>query len=67
MSALAVSADSPLEVDSETKDLLKSLGMDSIPVSVQSVQAFAPREKKGRYVPGAGRSEIVFLLDRRSQ
>lgn len=56
MSALAVSADSPLEVDSETKDLLKSLGMDSIPVNVQSVAAFAPREKKGRYVPGAGRS-----------
>lgn len=56
VSALAVSADSPLEVDSETKDLLKLLGMDSIPVNVQSVSAFQPREKKGKYVPGAGRS-----------
>ena len=56
VSALASSADAPIEVDSETKDLLKSLGMDSIPTTVQNVTAFAPRERKGRYVPGAGRA-----------
>ena len=56
VSALAASADAPIEVDSETKDLLKSLGMESIPTTVQNVTAFAPRERKGRYVPGAGRA-----------
>ncbi|ORY31364.1 ribosomal protein S17e [Naematelia encephala] len=56
VSALATSAETPLEIDSETKDLLKSLGMESIPANVTNVSAFAPRERKGRYVPGAGRS-----------
>jgi small subunit ribosomal protein S17e len=56
VSALAADADAPTEVDAETKDLLKSLGFDSLPVSVTNVTSFAPRERKGRYVPGAGRS-----------
>lgn len=55
VSALAPS-ETPLEVDSETKDLLRSLGMDSIPVSVTNVTSFAPRERKGRFVPGSGRN-----------
>lgn len=56
VSALAANPDAPTQVDPETKDLLKSLGMDSIAVDVVSVSANAPRERKGRYVPGAGRS-----------
>lgn len=53
VSALAVSAESPLEVDGETKDLLRSLGLDALPVSVVNVAAFQPRERKAGYVPGA--------------
>ncbi|KAK1925369.1 ribosomal protein S17e [Papiliotrema laurentii] len=56
VSALAANPDSPTEVDAETKDLLKSLGMDSLPVTVTNVTSFVPRERKGRYVPGAGRA-----------
>lgn len=55
VSALAVSAETPLDVDPETKDLLRSLGLDSLPVNVVNVSAFQPRERKGRYVPGAGK------------
>merc|ERR1711964_479499 len=43
-----------LEVDSETKDLLKSLGFDSIPVSVVAVfqqQAIEPRRRFGNDRP----------------
>lgn len=56
VSALAANPDAVLEVDSETKDLLKSLGMDSLPVSVTTVTSFVQRERKARFVPGAGRS-----------
>lgn len=56
VSALHVSAESPLEVDSETKDLLQSLGLESLPVNVTNVSAYQPRERKGRYVPGAGKA-----------
>ena len=56
VSALAVSAESPLEVDGETKDLLRSLGLDSLPVNVVNVSAYQPRERKGRFVPGAGKA-----------
>jgi small subunit ribosomal protein S17e len=52
----ALSSEDPIEIDAETKDLLKSLGMDSIPVTVTNVTSFAPKEKKGRYVPGSGRN-----------
>jgi hypothetical protein len=52
----ALSSEDPLEIDAETKDLLKSLGMDNIPVNVTNVTSFAPKEKKGRYVPGSGRN-----------
>jgi len=50
----ALSADAPIEVDSDTKDLLTAIGLDSIPVDVITVTSFAPRERKGRFVPGAG-------------
>jgi small subunit ribosomal protein S17e len=56
VSALAVSADTPLEIDNETKDLLKSLGMDNLPVNVTAVQAYTRPERKGRFVPGAGKA-----------
>ncbi|ORX40123.1 ribosomal protein S17e [Kockovaella imperatae] len=56
VSALAANPDIPTQVDPETKDLLKSLGMDSIPVDVQAVSSFVPRERKTRFVPGAGRA-----------
>ncbi|EJT49729.1 hypothetical protein A1Q1_01151 [Trichosporon asahii var. asahii CBS 2479] len=55
VSALAVSPETPLDVDPETKDLLRSLGLDSLPVNVVNVSAYQPRERKGRYVPGAGK------------
>merc|ERR1711990_1019180 len=45
--------DAPLDVDAETKDLLRSLGMDSIPVNVVAVGASEPQQRK-RFVPGAG-------------
>jgi len=56
VSALAANPETPLEVDTETKDLLKSLGMDALPVSVTNVTSFVPRERKARFVPGAGRA-----------
>ncbi|OCF72928.1 40S ribosomal protein S17 [Kwoniella mangroviensis CBS 8886] len=56
VSALAANAESPLEVDSETKDLLKSLGFDDLNVNVVNVSANAPRERKTRFVPGSGRA-----------
>ena len=56
VSALAADPDAPTQVDAETKDLLKSLGMDTLPVAVTNVTSFVPRERKGRYVPGAGRA-----------
>ncbi|WVQ65771.1 40S ribosomal protein S17-A [Kwoniella botswanensis] len=56
VSALAANADSPLEVDNETKDLLKSLGFDDLNVNVVNVSANAPRERKTRFVPGSGRA-----------
>jgi small subunit ribosomal protein S17e len=30
--------------------------MDNIPTNVTNVTSFAPKEKKGRYVPGSGRN-----------
>ncbi|KAJ9122393.1 40S ribosomal protein S17 [Naganishia vaughanmartiniae] len=45
--------DAPLDVDAETKDLLRSLGMDSINVNVVAVGASEPQQRK-RFVPGAG-------------
>ncbi|WVN85029.1 40S ribosomal protein S17 [Cryptococcus depauperatus CBS 7841] len=56
VSALASSDETPLEVDGETKDLLKSLGFDDLSVNVVNVSAAAPRERKGRFVPGANRT-----------
>jgi small subunit ribosomal protein S17e len=56
VSALAASADSPIDIDNETKDLLKSLGMDNLPVNVTAVSAYTPRERKTRFVPGAGKA-----------
>ncbi|WVW84680.1 40S ribosomal protein S17-A [Kwoniella bestiolae CBS 10118] len=56
VSALAANADAPLEVDNETKDLLKSLGFDDLNVNVVNVSANAPRERKTRFVPGSGRA-----------
>ncbi|OCF54903.1 40S ribosomal protein S17 [Kwoniella mangroviensis CBS 10435] len=56
VSALAANAESPLEVDNETKDLLKSLGFDDLNVNVVNVSANAPRERKTRFVPGSGRA-----------
>lgn len=56
VSALAVSPEAPLEVDGETKDLLRSLGLDALPVNVVNVSAYQPRERKTRFVPGAGKA-----------
>ncbi|KAL7423137.1 40S ribosomal protein S17.e.B [Cryptotrichosporon argae] len=56
VSALKPSEETGLDVDSETKDLLRSLGFDAIPVTVTNVSAYQPRERKGRYVPGANRA-----------
>ncbi|GMK57710.1 hypothetical protein CspeluHIS016_0405440 [Cutaneotrichosporon spelunceum] len=56
VSAIAVSEESPLEVDGETKDLLRSLGLDALPVNVVNVSAYQHRERKGRYVPGAAKA-----------
>ncbi|WOO77346.1 40S ribosomal protein S17 [Vanrija pseudolonga] len=55
VSALAVSPESPLEVDNETKDLLRSLGLDALPVNVVAVSAYQPRERK-RHIPGAAKA-----------
>ena len=37
-----------LDVDNDTKDLLKSMGFDSIPVNVVAVSQQAPQERGGR-------------------
>lgn len=52
----ALASEEPLEVDSETKDLLRSLGLDSLPVTVVNVSAYQPRERKARFVPGAAKA-----------
>ena len=60
VSAIAV-PESGLEVDPDTKDLLRSLGMDSIPVVVSApISSYAAQEHRprgagrgGRVVPGA--------------
>jgi len=57
ISALDVSGG--LEVDPDTKDLLKHLNFDNIPVTVGSIiTAYVPPERRGprRHVPGAGRT-----------
>ena len=37
-----------LDVDNDTKDLLKSMGFDAIPVNVVAVSQQAPQERGGR-------------------
>ncbi len=44
-----------LDVDSDTKDLLKSMGFDSIAVNVVPVAQQAPQERGGRRVFGTDR------------
>ena len=44
-----------LDVDSDTKDLLKSMGFDSIAVNVVPVSQQAPQERGGRRVFGTDR------------
>ncbi|KAG7287124.1 40S ribosomal protein S17 [Staphylotrichum longicolle] len=48
VSALDFSEAGQLEVDAETKDLLKHLGFDSIPVNVTAVTQNPPVERGGR-------------------
>ncbi|CAD6890948.1 hypothetical protein CF319_g1903 [Tilletia indica] len=57
VSALDVSALGGLEVDPDTKDMLRAAGFDSLPVTVTGpVVAFQQTERRGgRVVPGAGR------------
>lgn len=58
VSALDVAATgAPLDVDAETKEMLRGLGFDAIPVNVTAVTAGnADTGRAGRrYVPGAGR------------
>ncbi|KAL7414866.1 putative RPS17B-ribosomal protein S17.e.B [Mrakia frigida] len=63
VSAIAV-PEGGLEVDPDTKDLLRSLNMDNIPVSVSApILAYTAPERGprgagrgGRVVPGAGRN-----------
>ncbi|TIC03777.1 ribosomal protein 51 of the small subunit [Wallemia mellicola] len=46
--------ENPLEVDPDTKDLIKSLGFDSLPVNVAAVSAYqGPERRQRRAVPGA--------------
>lgn len=42
-----------LDVDADTKDLLKSLGFDSVPVNVQPVTQQQTIERPGRRFEGA--------------
>jgi len=44
-----------LDVDADTKELLRSLNFDNIPVNVVTVQAYVPVQRQRRNVPGAGR------------
>lgn len=56
VSALDTSAAGGLEVDPDTKEMLRSVGFDSLPVQVSApVTAFQAPERRGRNVPGAGR------------
>ncbi|WFD27900.1 40S ribosomal protein S17.e.B [Malassezia nana] len=46
----------PIEVDPDTEEMLHSLGFDNLPVTVTApITAQQLPERKGRYVPGAGR------------
>ncbi|TIA92758.1 hypothetical protein E3P99_00482, partial [Wallemia hederae] len=46
--------ENPLEVDPDTKDLIKSLGFDSLPVNVAAVSSYqGPERRQRRVVPGA--------------
>jgi small subunit ribosomal protein S17e len=56
VSALDTTASGGLEVDPDTKEMLKALGLDSLPVSVSApITAFQAPERRGRTVVGAGR------------
>ncbi|CEH17351.1 40s ribosomal protein s17 [Ceraceosorus bombacis] len=57
VSALDTTASGGLEVDPDTKEMLKSIGLDSLPVSVSApvTQFQAPERRGGRTVVGAGR------------
>ncbi|KAN0059624.1 40S ribosomal protein S17.e.B [Thecaphora frezii] len=56
VSALDTTATGGLEVDPDTKDMLRAVGFDSLPVSVSApVTAYQAPERRGRNVPGAGR------------
>jgi small subunit ribosomal protein S17e len=44
-----------LDVDTDTKDLLKSMGFDSIPVNVVAVTQQTGNEQRGRRVFGTDR------------
>ncbi|KAJ1034020.1 hypothetical protein NDA18_000892 [Ustilago nuda] len=56
VSALDTSAQGSLEVDPDTKDMLRSFGFDSLPVTVAApITAYPAPERRGRHVPGAGR------------
>lgn len=54
VSALDTTAN-PLEVDPDTKDLLRSIGMDSLPVQVSAPVAANTYTQNRRNIPGAGR------------
>ncbi|KAG8802803.1 40S ribosomal protein S17 [Serendipita sp. 398] len=55
VSALNV-GEAGLDVDPDTKEMLRSLGFDSINVNVTAVSAYVPTHtRQKRTVPGAGR------------
>jgi small subunit ribosomal protein S17e len=59
VSALDMTASGGLVVDPDTKDLLKSLNFESIPVTVESLVVALPERgprRDRRPVPGAGRA-----------
>ncbi|SHO79066.1 Ribosomal protein 51 (rp51) of the small (40s) subunit [Malassezia sympodialis ATCC 42132] len=46
----------PIEVDPDTEEMLHNLGFDNLPVTVTApITSQQLPERKGRYVPGAGR------------
>ncbi|PWN50883.1 putative RPS17B-ribosomal protein S17.e.B [Violaceomyces palustris] len=56
VSALDTSATGGLEVDPDTKEMLRNAGFDSLPVTVTAaVTAYQAPERRGRNVVGAGR------------
>ncbi|KDN51402.1 putative RPS17B-ribosomal protein S17.e.B [Tilletiaria anomala UBC 951] len=55
VSALDTQAQGGLEVDPDTKDMLKSIGFDSLPVTVSQPVTAYQQERRGRNVVGAGR------------